>query len=222
MYLLEGDMKEPNGQNRNHSGPRDVLSKAWADLAGLDIEELSRRGRAEFKDKESAIVDFMTRKYVINRATRNVSRFEDDKVTNPFIAALILHYLLGAKDVEESGRLLTFRELEGGDVYYQAFYRRAIKPLADEIGPTPALLFERARRVGGERLDLGDASVRIHVFARVPVVIVVWAGDEEVPSSANILFDSTAGHHLHTEDLAAVGDLVADAIILSDDEWRGW
>ncbi len=215
-------MNEPNGQNRNQSGPRDVLSKAWADLAGLDIKELSRRAKAEFKDKETVIVDYLTRKYVINRATRKIFRIEDNKAANPFIAALILHYLMGAKDAEESGRLLTFRELEGGDVYYQAFYRRAIKPLADKIGPTPTLLLERARRVGGERLNLGDASVKIHVFARVPVVVVVWAGDEEVPSSANILFDSTAGHHLHTEDLAAVGDLVADVLVLSDDEWQGW
>ncbi len=199
-----------------------MLEKAWSDLASQDLETLAKNAKARFHDDGLVTVPFFCKEYSIDRVGSCVTRVVDGHAAHPYVAALILHYLMGAKDIELTGRYLTFRELEGGEVYYQAFYRRAIQPLATELGNSPQLLLERAERVKGERLDLGDASVKVQVFPRIPVVAVVWQGDDEVPSAANILFDSTAGHHLHTEDLAAIGDIVADSLILSDEEWRGW
>ncbi len=203
-------------------GPRNVLDKAWDDLATVDMQRLTKTAGADGADRRSCVIRFFGTPYSVDKEKRVVSRVGGEKPVHRFVAALILHYVIGAKNIVPTGKMLTFRELPGGDIYYDAFYRRAIQPLAADIGPMPQLLHERARRVGGEPMDIGDASVRVKVFPRVPVVAVVWMGDEEVPSSANILFDSTASEHLHTEDLAAVGDLMADSLVLSDEEWRGW
>ena len=211
-----------NEKAKDVRGPRNVLDKAWDDLLHIDMLQLSRTAGADKVDEGSCSIRFFATPYQVDRAKRVVSRIDGERPVHRFIAALILHYLIGAKDTEPTGKMLTFRELPGGEVYYDAFYRRAIQPLAADIGPRPQLLLERAKRVGGERMDFGDASVRIAVFPRIPVVVVAWMGDEEVPSSANMLFDSTASAHLHTEDLAAIGDLVADSLVLSDEEWRGW
>ena len=215
-------MNAPSESSQGPRGPRNVLEKAWADIKALDVRNIADRARAEYADEDSLVVSFFSTKYIVDRTKGAVSKQDGGEPAHRFVAALILHYLIGAKDVEPTGRLLTFRELEGGDVYYDAFYRRAIAPLAQELGSIPRLLLDRAKRIGGEPANIGDASVRVLVFPKIPVVAVVWMGDDEVPSSANILFDTTAGMHLHTEDLAAVGDLVADALVLSDDEWRGW
>jgi len=207
---------------RKVDGPRNVLMKAWEDISPFDIAKMAVDSGSMRRDEGGLIIRFFNRDYSVDPVKREIRRIEGGETPNPFIASLILHYLMRAKNMEPSGRLLTFRELEGGNIYYDAFYRRAIEPLALEIGSTPAILLARAKRVGGVSMNLGDASAKIPVFPRVPVVAVVWRGDDEVASSANILFDSTAGLHLHTEDLAAVGDLTADALVLSDEEWRGW
>jgi hypothetical protein len=40
-------------------------------------------------------------------------------------------------------------------------------------------------------MNLGDASLELHPFPRVPAVLVLWLKDEEFPARADLLFDST-------------------------------
>ena len=56
---------------------------------------------------------------------------------------------------------------------------------------------------------IGDASVRIDAFPKLPVTVVLWEGDQEIPGNANILFDETAPLLLAMEDLSVVGNLVS-------------
>ena len=50
------------------------------------------------------------------------------------------------------------------------------------------------------------------MFPKVPVAVVVWAGDDEMDGSANVLFDRSAPLHLPVEDLAEIGTLVLDML----------
>jgi hypothetical protein len=37
----------------------------------------------------------------------------------------------------------------------------------------------------------------------------MWAGDDEFPAQASVVFDAAAGHYLPAEDLAGLGGLLA-------------
>ncbi len=63
----------------------------------------------------------------------------------------------------------------------------------------------RLALAGGERARLGDGSFYFRVLPRLPLMCVLWLGDEDVPPGANILFDAAAGAYLPGEDLAYVG-----------------
>ena len=39
--------------------------------------------------------------------------------------------------------------------------------------------------------------------------MLVWAGDDEEPGEARVLFDANAGHYLPAEDLAGLGGQLA-------------
>lgn len=108
--------------------------------------------------------------------------------------------------------MISFREAPGGDFYYAAFKSRAIDPLVMKFGRKPEILFTVAENIGGKKVDIGSASVRIDVFAKLPVIVVVWEGDEEIPGSANILFDRSASSIFPTEDLAVIGALVSSKL----------
>jgi hypothetical protein len=58
--------------------------------------------------------------------------------------------------------------------------------------------------------------MRAYFFPKLPIVIALWIGDEEVPASANILFDANAGNILPTEGLSvAAGVLVGRLVEIS-------
>ena len=62
--------------------------------------------------------------------------------------------------------------------------------------------------MGGEGGTHGDASAVIRPFPRVPMTLIVWTGDDELPPNAKVLFDDTAEEYLTTEDIAVLGDVV--------------
>lgn len=66
-----------------------------------------------------------------------------------------------------------------------------------------------ARAAGGDALTLGDVSFRFVALPRVDVAVLVWAGDDEEPGEARVLFDANAGHYLPAEDLAGLGGQLA-------------
>jgi hypothetical protein len=121
---------------------------------------------------------------------------------------LILHYLARASGTALSGRLVGFDQLAGGRFYGSAFRKRTEMPLASLFSKYPERLVQAAARLGGTTGRHGSASALLHPFPRVPMTLIVWAGDEELPSNAKVLFDDTAEEYLTTEDIAVLGDQV--------------
>jgi Domain of unknown function (DUF3786) len=117
---------------------------------------------------------------------------------------LILHYLLNASGEPLAGRTIDFRQVPEGGFYWSAFVSRAKKPLLDTFGHDLELYLKVAVSLGGEPQQLGDAAATFLAFPRVPVTHVLWGGDEEFSSEANILFDETIPGYFPTEDIAAL------------------
>ncbi len=58
---------------------------------------------------------------------------------------------------------------------------------------------ERGVMIGAKQMNYGDSALKLSPFPRVPIVIILWEGDEEFPARADILFDSTCSVHLPTD-----------------------
>lgn len=129
-----------------------------------------------------------------------------------FARILILHYLVNRSQAMQTGRLISYKELPGGSIYIQPFTNRAIRPLVSTFGPKPKNLVGIAGQIGGEPVQRGDSGVVLMVFPKIPVTLVVWGGDEEFPPSGNILFDSSAGSLLPTEDYAVLAGFIAQTL----------
>jgi hypothetical protein len=126
---------------------------------------------------------------------------------------IVLHYLIGAMALEPSGNLISFRELQGGDVYWAAYEGRSIRRIQDFFGDRAEALSEAVSGMEHKRAGLGDAGYTIKALPKVPVTVVVWRGDDEIPSAANVLWDDTVKYILHTEDVAVLGGIVASELI---------
>lgn len=121
---------------------------------------------------------------------------------------LILHYMTALKTVQPSGRWIAYREIPGASFYFSAFVKRAIDPLKKVFGKNTAPFSAAAVKLEGKPLDIGDAAFEFQVFPKVPLQMIIYAGDAEFEPEANILFDDTAGEFLSPEDAAWLGGMV--------------
>ena len=131
---------------------------------------------------------------------------------------LIMHYLIQAKGVPLTETWITFREIPSGEFYYSAFVKRAKEPLVKAFGDRPDLLVELGLKMGGTKGKEGDASLYFKAFPRIPVSLVLWAGDEEFPPDGNLLFDASISKYLSAEDIAVLSGMVVYPLIGTADK----
>ena len=122
---------------------------------------------------------------------------------------IILHYLNTANISPLTGRLITFKELPEGGIYFPTFVKRAIKPLLDKFADRPESLIANAEQLGGVKADTGDFSFKLNALPRVPLTVTLWLGDEELPPEGSMLFDSSVVDYLPTEDITVLCEILA-------------
>jgi hypothetical protein len=179
-----------------------ALQLAWNDLESKNLAEVAANAGADMKDEDLVLMHFVT-PCVVSPRERSVT--EKDEELAPPVKLLVLHYLLGCDARMPVGRPISFAQAPSGNMYFAAYKPRVIDRLAEEFGADPQRLEKAGEKLGAERLPMGDASVRLRVFPKMPVIVTIWKGDSELPASATLLFDELAPEILPTEDLAVLG-----------------
>lgn len=183
---------------------KDAVQTAWKEVSRLEQKNVAKNAEVEFKDG-FYIVPVLNQVYSINPKKRKISLLRKDEEVEGSISVLILHYLIHAKAVPKTNKLITFRELDGGNIYYNAFKNSAINPIAQKFGNDLEKFKEVSLKLGGIEKSFGEMSFEFRFFPRISLIYVLWQGDEEIPSNANILFDSSISLQMHTEDIAVIG-----------------
>ncbi len=139
------------------------------------------------------------------------------EVSNPTmhhqIIELLVEYSTATKK-PRGGRLVKFRDFPGGIAYENAFTRKTVDPVAKGFGISPDMLVEAGVLLGGKKLEFGQASVEIPAFDFIPITYILWV-DEDLPPSANVLFDETANNYLNAEGLANLSELTTWRLLLA-------
>ncbi len=212
LFSHRVDMEPALFAERTRSSDGAALELAWKRLLGMDPIRVCEGSMASYDGNAGRYtLDVLGRPHRVALDGRKVLG-PDGSDAPPPLPILVLHYLAATRPLPLAGELISFRELEGGELYYAAYEGRAIRPLRDRFGADPPLLLKAAGALGAKPFRLGHASLEVPMFPRIPVYVVVWAGDDEVPSSANLLYDSTIRQQMHTEDVAVAASLVASRL----------
>ncbi len=191
-------------------------------LARQAFSELDPRDQAEKAGVQwlsagtsgSAEVRFLGIHYVIEGPEGEV-RYREASGKEPALweKILILHYFNRANGSLPSVDHISFKEIRDGMLYLPTFEKRAVHPLLGRFGRRPAEILEPVQALGGREEALGDFSVTVPVFPRVPITLVFWEGDEEFPARLTILFDRTVTGYLPTEDIVLSSQMMAFRLI---------
>jgi hypothetical protein len=188
----------------------DAIAKALADLKTRDPISLSESSGGQLKGNKLWI-RHLNKEAVLNLESGELQWSDGLEMEGDF-KVVLLHYLQKA-DARLDAQWISYRELEGGALYYSVFQGRAIAPLIKHFGDNPETLLGIASKLGGKVVKRGDASIDFPFFPFLLVNVTIWKGDDEVPSSANILFDGATRRILPAEDVAHLAADLVHAIL---------
>ncbi|MCL4491807.1 MAG: DUF3786 domain-containing protein [Nitrospirae bacterium] len=176
--------------------------KAWEILSGLSPAAVCRESGLLFDESSGLyIMRSFSMDFSISPRDRTISGNapESPVLLNRlgyFFKLSVPWYAISAKDIPLTGKLVKPVGLKGGQLFFRGTHVLPLDRLALKYGNDVDGFIKRAGDFGGEAIDYGDASFRFHPLPRVPLVLILWAADEEFPARADILFDSTCEFHL--------------------------
>jgi hypothetical protein len=194
------------------AGDREALRLAWDEAAKRDASALAQESRSVVEDGPRLRIRLMDRDCLVDLASRGMTYSDDGSDVKPHVQVLVLHYVLGAGRAEPTGEMVTFREFPGGALYFPAYKKRTLDMLVSRFGADVGALRRAGEQLGAAALDKAAVAFRTRFFPKLDVDVLMWAGDDEVPSSANILFDSCAGRMLSTEDVTVVAGVLCSRL----------
>ena len=180
-------------------------------LAAVDLEEQSRLSDSRYESVNSGItvtVDYLGKPYVISFPDLTVLPEGDANELPLREKILVLRYLAQAKGTTATNKLITYRDIPGGVVYFPTFSKRSTAQLTRQFGREPELLVEASKTLDGRETDLGDTGVVINGFNRVPITLVLWHGDKELAPQMNMLFDTNITDYLESEDVTVLCEVL--------------
>jgi hypothetical protein len=199
--------------------------KACEDLRRWDPADMAASGGCSFDDNSSTYsVDYVGETYNISFPSGEITYAAKDGPVPTTVKIVLLHYLLRAGGQPLANSLISFKEIPvAGMIYLEPFNKRVTKYLLGVFGNKPQLLLQAGALLGGTTVNCGDYAVRLDVLPRLPITYVLWAGDEEFPPRATVLFDATAPFYLPPEDLVvatgfSVGQLAKAAKRIQESE----
>lgn len=195
--------------------------KAWDILLDLDTKDVTTNAKALFNSYDStyALTCFGQdiRISLKDRIIFSKSRPGALLVTSlgDYSRLSILRYLIHAIDLPLSGQLVRPSDLPGGDIFTKGTHIIPLDKAAAYFSNHYNEFLKVGKSLGGTQRDYGDISLNILPFPRVPVVLIIWLGDEEFPSTASLLFDSSCVSHLPPDIIWSTSMMVVEMMLMN-------
>jgi hypothetical protein len=128
---------------------------------------------------------------------------------------MLLNYLSNSKELPVKNEWVSYRELPQGNVFYPNIKTHVLEALSQFFTESNKKLIRNAlAKLGFIFVESkADIAATAKFVPRVPVLIQFWEGEDEVPSSCQILFDRTIADQMHIEDAAGLCSLIKELII---------
>jgi len=188
----------------------------WEQLEKLNGTETARRAKCQYlRDPERYVIPLLSAQYIVHPSQRTILSGPPESPQKPagFLEQLcLLAYLINARDLPLAGKLCSAEMLPGGQFFFRGPHSLPLGKLQTTFGNRCDSLYTASQRLGGERCEFGDASVRLLVLPRLPLTIVVWTRCEEFDARASVLFDRTAADQLPLDALLTAVNLTVKAL----------
>jgi hypothetical protein len=129
------------------------------------------------------------------------------------VQAILLFHFQTSRGTSLVGRWIAFSELPDGRFYASAFQGYTGAALVQAINGEKQAFDHACTTLQGIPVEIGDSAYMFNPLPRIPILAVYWEGDEDFPSSVQVLFDASVVHHLPTDVCAILGSMLTRRLI---------
>lgn len=123
-----------------------------------------------------------------------------------------LYYYTKAKDKGVAGEWSKYNALQGSWACRYSFDEEDVKALTTVFEEKKDKLFEVLERLGGKRVDHGDAAFELEFMPKVKVLLIFEEADEEFPASVRLLYDKNSIYYQPHEMLGNISWFLASRV----------
>lgn len=174
-------------------------------------DALSRLPSVQWDGKEFT-VKLLGKRYAISHPDYAIRALDEEQLPSLPTQTFLLRYLLECKEVAWKGEWKTFREMPWGELYIKPYTGRVLTRAAYTFSFKLDAFRAAAEKMGAEAVKYGDAGYRFHLIGGYHMQIQVWAGDDEFPPNAQILYSDNFAEGFAAEDRVVAGDILISTI----------
>ena len=163
-------------------------------------------------DGNAFTVRLLGREFTITHPNYSITA-KDGGVLPPLpTQTFLLRYLLECKAVKWNGEWKTFREMPWGELYIKPYTGRVLTRAAFTLGTRLDAFRNAAQKMGATPVSHGDVGYLFELVDGYQMQILAWAGDEEFPPNAQVLYSDNFAEGFAAEDRVVAGDILISTI----------
>ena len=178
----------------------------------LSPEDVQARLSAVKWDGKTFTVKLLGREFAIAHPDYAITACDGGALPPLPTQTFLLRYLLEGKDTPWSGQWKTFREMPWGELYIKPYTGRVLTRAAFTFGTRIDAFRAACEKMGAKALPHGDAGFAFDVIGGYKMQILAWAGDEEFPPNAQIIYSDNFADGFAAEDRVVAGDILIATI----------
>ena len=128
------------------------------------------------------------------------------------VQTFLLRRLLEGTNKVWLGTWKTFREMPWGEMYTTPYTGRVLTRAAFTFGFKLPKFAAACEKLGGRKLSHGDEGYEFDFFGPFKIQILMWAGDDEFPPNAQVLYTENFADCFAAEDRVVAGDILITQI----------
>ena len=195
--------------------------EAWDILSSLDANDIKTSANAAFDHYNSEYtLTCLGQDIHVSLTERDITCSSASgsflvKELGEYSRLSILRYLINAKALPLTGRLMKPSDLPGGDFFSKGTHVLPLDKITGRFENDFDGLIRQGKILGGLQEEYGDVSLRLWPFQRIPVIIILWSGDDEFLSKSSLLFDSSCISHMATDILWSTAMMTIKMMLIS-------
>lgn len=180
-------------------------------FAALDPQEAAARTGTPFENGAFRLT-LLGHPYRITHPEFSISGEGGSALKSLPAQTFLMRWLLEGKQTAGSRDFLTFREMPWGELYIQPFTGRVLQRAAFSFGTRLEAFRAACTAMGGLPLQASDAGFEFTLLGNYRLRMLLWAGDDEFPPSAQLLYSANFVDGFAAEDRVVAGDLLCNEI----------
>ena len=163
-------------------------------------------------DGKEFYVNLLSRVFAIAHPDYSIRALDGGALPPLPVQTFLLRYLLESRNVPWLGQWKTFREMPWGEMYIRPFTGRALSRAAFTFGFKLNGLRAACEKMGAQPVDHGDVGYQFNFIGSYRMQLLVWAGDDEFPPNAQILYSDNFAEGFAAEDRVVAADILISTV----------